>query len=114
MSRKLLLDFIIVHFPPELLLHGGNGLVIDPTRDDMSEIRKVGIHIQGQPMHRHPSAGLHSKCSNLSRFLRFIPIQPDTGQPIDSTRLDAILGHGPYDGLFQISHVTMDVGEELL
>src|ERR1041385_966052 len=85
------------------LLHGGDTAVKNSARDDPFEVGEIRVHVEGEPVHRHPAADLYADGRNFftpNPYARKIPVAP---------RGEAISGKRPDQHFLQVPKIAMNV-----
>src|SRR5215467_12764224 len=81
----------------------GDTPVGDAARDDKSEMAEVSPMVEREPVAGHPSRDSHPDSGKF--FLTY----PDSRQPVNSARVNAVICRDPNEHFLQVSNVTVHV-----
>jgi hypothetical protein len=78
-------------------------VISDPAGHNQIEVVQVGVHIQGESVHRDPARNTHTNRS------QFFVAGPNSGQPIYSAGRDSEIAGSSDQYLFEITHIFADI-----
>ena len=91
---------------PEFRLHARDSTTGQSTRNDEIEVGQIRTHVDGQAMHRHPSADTHAHRADLPSSSRIVT-DPYASGALVTKPLKVVSGQCPDDDLLEPSQIRV-------